>query len=228
VEDAACAIGATYEDVPIGGHSDLVAFSFHPRKVLTTGEGGMVMTGRAEWAERLCQLREHGSSMSAAARHVSGAPVIERYLETGFNYRMTDIQAAVGLVQLAKLDLMIERRRAQARRYHEAFADIVGLVTATDPPYGTTTFQSFWVLLPDDASISRDDLLARLQEAGISARRGIMAAHLEPAYAGHPHAELPVSERLTARSVILPLFHTMTDAEQDRVVEVFRSHVGGS
>jgi dTDP-4-amino-4,6-dideoxygalactose transaminase len=226
VEDAACAIGARYHDAPIGGHSDLVAFSFHPRKVITTGEGGMLTTTRPEWAERLRRLREHGMSVSAADRHRAGGLVIEQYLEMGFNYRMTDIQAAVGLVQLGRLDAIVARRRELALRYRRALSDVPGLSMIADPPDGTTNFQSFWVVLPDDFPMARNELLARFHERGISPRRGIMASHLEPAYAGHSHAPLPVTERITARSVLLPLFHAMTEADQDRVISAFRDAAG--
>ncbi|HMC09077.1 MAG TPA: DegT/DnrJ/EryC1/StrS family aminotransferase, partial [Actinomycetota bacterium] len=226
VEDAACAIGSTFDGALIGSHSDLVVFSFHPRKVLTTGEGGMITTPRADWAERLRRLREHGMSVSAAARHNSRTPVAEQYLETGFNYRMTDIQAAVGLVQLTRLEDIVARRRDLAERYQKFLGEIPGLEMARDPLYGTTNYQSFWVVLPDDFPVTRDDVLQRMMDNQISPRRGIMAAHLEPAYAGHPHIELPVTERLTSRSVILPLFHQMTEDEQDRVVGVLRDAAG--
>jgi perosamine synthetase len=226
VEDAACAIGATYEAQLIGPHSDLVAFSFHPRKVITTGEGGMLCTTRPAWAARLRRLREHGMSVSAADRHQSGKAVIEQYLETGFNFRMTDIQAAVGLVQLNKLDQIVARRRELGQRYRQRLADISGLVLVSDPPYGTSNFQSFWVLLPEDCQVDRDGLLAGLLERGISARRGIMASHLEPAYTNHPRAELPMTERLTRDSLILPLYHTMTDDDHNRVVAAMRQLLG--
>ncbi|MEA2534137.1 MAG: hypothetical protein QOJ93_1948, partial [Actinomycetota bacterium] len=132
VEDAACAIGSTIDGELVGKHSDLVVFSFHPRKVLTTGEGGMITTSREDWAERLRRLREHGMSVSAAARHGAKSPVIEQYLEMGFNFRMTDIQAAVGLVQLSKLDVIIARRRELAARYQELLGEIPGLTMAQD------------------------------------------------------------------------------------------------
>ena len=222
VEDAACAIGATYRGAPIGSHSDLVAFSFHPRKVITTGEGGMLLTSRADWAERARRLREHGMSVSAADRHQAKGLVIEQYLETGFNYRMTDVQAAIGLVQLGRLDAIVARRRELALRYRRALAGIDGLTMIGDPPDGSTNFQSFWVVLPDDFPLGRNELLERFMANGVSPRRGIMASHQEPAYAGHPHAPLPVTERLTARSVLLPLFHDMTEAQQDHVVDVLR------
>jgi dTDP-4-amino-4,6-dideoxygalactose transaminase len=226
LEDAACAIGATFNGHLIGADSDLVAFSFHPRKVITTGEGGMLTTSNPEWATRIRRLREHGMNVSAAERHQAKTAVIERYLETGWNYRMTDIQAAVGLVQLGKLDIIVARRRELGLRYVDLLSDIPGVITAADPPYGTTNFQSFWLLLTEDAAAGRDRLLTYLMERGISARRGIMASHLEPAYEGQPHDALPVTEQLTRDSIILPLFHTMTEAEQNRVVDSVRELVG--
>ena len=214
IEDAACAAGSTYKGKPVGTDALLAAWSFHPRKLLTTGEGGMVTTDDPEWAVRLKRLREHGMSVSAADRHNGGSAVIEQYLETAFNYRMTDIQAAVGLVQLSKLDAIIARRRELAARYHELLDGVVE--TVRDPEYGTTNYQSFWVWLPEGAD--RQEVLAGLAERGVSARRGIMASHLEPAYEGHPGVELPVTEAFTARTLILPLFHDMTESEQDTVV----------
>ena len=139
---------------------------------------------------------------------------------------MTDIQAAVGLVQLGRLDAMVARRRELAARYRERLTGVPGLVTPEDPPYGTTNSQSFWLLLADDFPVDRDELLQRLMDKGVSARRGIMAAHLEPAYADAPVVELPVTERLTRRSLILPPFHTMTTQEQGRVVESVRDAAG--
>jgi perosamine synthetase len=218
IEDAACAIGSSHAGRLIGAHSDLVVFSFHPRKILTTGEGGMVTTSRADWADRLRSLREHGTTASAAARHSSSKVVIEEYREIGFNYRMTDLQAAVGLVQLDRLGAVIARRRALASRYQEALRDLPGLTTVVDPPHGTSNFQSFWVRLDVTFPIGRNELLASLLDDGISARRGIMAAHLEPAYAGHARTALPNTEVLTASTLILPLFHEMSEDDQDRVV----------
>jgi len=219
VEDAACAIGATIDSVPIGSHSDMVVFSFHPRKVITTGEGGMIMTGRDDWAKRLRRLREHGMSASAAERHSATTPVLEEYLELGFNYRMTDVQAAIGLVQLGRLDEIVARRRERADRYRRLLADVAGVRIVDDPPYGSSTYQSCWALLDERYPLGRDELLAFLMERGISARRGIMASHLEPAYAGFAHVPLPNTERLTHDSLILPIFHVMTDDEQDQVVD---------
>jgi dTDP-4-amino-4,6-dideoxygalactose transaminase len=227
IEDAACAAGSTYRARPAGEGAALAAFSFHPRKLLTTGEGGMITTADGSIADRLRRLREHGMDISAADRHRSQQPVIEHYTEIGFNFRMTDIQAAIGLVQLRKLPEMVARRRTFARRYQELLSGIPGLMMADDPPYGETNYQSFWLLLPEESAVGRDHLLRLLADAGISARRGIMAAHLEPAYAG-ANPSLPVTELLAEHSLILPLFHEMTQSQQERVVSVVTSALTNS
>jgi dTDP-4-amino-4,6-dideoxygalactose transaminase len=227
IEDAACAAGSTYQARPVGAGAALATFSFHPRKLLTTGEGGMLTTPDGSIAARLRRLREHGMDISAADRHRSQQPVIERYTEVGFNFRMTDIQAAIGLVQLRKLPEMVARRRVLARRYQEQLSGIPSLLTADDPSYGETNYQSFWMLLPEESAVGRDDLMRLLADAGISARRGIMAAHLEPAYADAKPA-LPVTERLTEHSLILPLFHQMTQSQQEQVVSVVTSALTNS
>jgi len=222
IADAACAAGSTYRGRPVGAGAELAAFSFHPRKLITTGEGGMLTTWDGSVAARLRRLREHGMDVSAADRHRSRQPVIEHYTELGFNFRMTDVQAAIGLVQLRKLGEMVARRRVLARRYQQLLGPIPGLLTVDDPPYGETNYQSFWILLPEEPAVGRDDLLRVLANAGVSARRGIMAAHLEPAYADN-RPSLPVTERLTTHSLILPLFHQMTESEQDHVVSAVTS-----
>jgi dTDP-4-amino-4,6-dideoxygalactose transaminase len=157
---------------------------------------------------------------------VSRHPVIESYLEVGFNYRMTDIQAAVGLVQLTKLDEMVERRRELASRYQAMLSDVPGLRTVRDPAWGESNYQSFWVELDGDFPLSRNELLSALAAAGVSARAGIMAAHRQPAYADHPHGDLPVTERLTDNTLILPLFHTMSEDDQAMVVGAIRGAAG--
>jgi dTDP-4-amino-4,6-dideoxygalactose transaminase len=227
VEDAACAAGATYRGRPAGARATIAAFSFHPRKLLTTGEGGMIITPDPDLAARLRRLREHGMNVSAAARHAERQPVIEQYLEVGYNYRMTDVQAAIGLVQLRRLGEIVTRRRQLALRYQRLLCQIPGLRMIADPEYGTTNFQSFWVALPEDFPVPRNELLQRLASAGISARRGIMAAHLEPAYTSRGRAtDLPVTERLSSSSVILPLFHQLTQEEQDQVISAMFDAAG--
>jgi len=226
VEDAACAAGSRYRGSPAGRDADLAIWSFHPRKLLTTGEGGMITTSDPELAARARRLREHGMNVSAAERHRSRQPVLESYLEVGFNYRMTDLQAAVGLVQLAKLDAMVARRRELAAAYRASLVDVPGLRAVDDRPWGESNFQSFWVELDGAYPLSRNGLLSALADHGVSARAGIMAAHRQPAYAGHPHGDLGVTERLTDNTLILPLFHTITEQEQQVVVDVIRGAAG--
>ncbi len=222
VEDAACAAGSMAYGQPVGAGATVAAWSFHPRKLLTTGEGGMVTVDDAAHATRLRRLREHGMNVSAADRHASSQPVLEAYLETAYNYRMTDIQAAIGLVQLGRLAGLVAQRRSLAARYHELLSGIDGLEPVRDPAYGRTNYQSFWVLVGDQYKSSRDEVLAELAARGVSARRGIMAAHLEPAYADVTPAPLPATERLTRNSLILPLHHALTADNQEHIVSVLR------
>ena len=184
VEDAACAAGSVLHGRPVGAGALLAAWSFHPRKLITTGEGGMLTTDDPELAARLRRLREHGMSMSAAERHAAGSVVLETYDEVGFNYRMTDIQAALGLVQLSRLNGIVARRRALAMVYQDLLVRVPEVTAVCDPAHGLTNYQSFWVLLDDAVPVDRNAVLATLSRGGVSARRGIMAAHLEPAYSG--------------------------------------------
>jgi dTDP-4-amino-4,6-dideoxygalactose transaminase len=226
-EDAACAAGSHADGLPVGHGSDLAAWSFHPRKLLTTGEGGMITTERADWAAALRRLREHGMDVSAAARHAAGSRVVlERYLEVGFNYRMTDIQAAVGLVQLAKLPEMVRRRREIVGDYRAGLVDIPGLSPVVEGHGIESNYQSFWVLLGDDWPMSRNDTLQFLADRGVQARRGIMASHLEPAYSEFSDLDLPATVAVTSRSMILPVFHTMTEADVARVLDALREASG--
>lgn len=226
IEDAACGAGSTYHDRPVGAGAEIAAWSFHPRKILTTGEGGMLTTSRPEWATRARRLREHAMSVSAADRHASLVSPPEEYDEVGFNFRMTDLQAAVGLVQLGRLPAIVARRRELAARYRAELADVRGLRLVEDPAYGTGNVQSLWAEVLPGYKLDREGLLLALASAGISARRGIMAAHRQPAHVARPHATLLVTEQLTDSTLILPLFHQMTDAELDRVVQVLRGYGG--
>jgi dTDP-4-amino-4,6-dideoxygalactose transaminase len=183
----------------------------------------MLTTDSAEWAQRARRLREHAMSVSAAERHQSTLPPAEEYLELGFNYRMTDLQAAVGLVQLNRLPAIVARRRAIVARYQAAFADVPGIRVLMDPAWGRSNFQSFWIELLPEFPLDREGLLAHLADADISARRGIMAAHRQPAYAKHPSAPLPVTDRLTDNTIILPVFHQITPDEVQRVIAAVRS-----
>ncbi|KPN17802.1 MULTISPECIES: DegT/DnrJ/EryC1/StrS family aminotransferase [Arthrobacter] len=221
LEDAACAAGSRYAGRPAGAGAEIAAWSFHPRKILTTGEGGMVTTQRADWADRARRLREHAMSLSAAERSASVLAPAEAYTEVGFNYRMTDLQAAVGLVQLERLDAVVRRRRELAAAYSKAFAELEFLRPVADPPWGESNFQSYWVEVLPGFGTDRNKVLEALAGQEISARRGIMAAHLEPAYRNRDTgtASLDVTERLSAGTLILPLFHEMTESEQSRVID---------
>ncbi len=222
IEDAACAAGSMYRGHQAAGMAAIAAWSFHPRKLITTGEGGMITTGNAEWAARARRLREHAMSVSAAERHMSTLPPAEEYLELGYNYRMTDLQAAVGVVQLDRLAPIVARRREIAGAYQDAFAGIRGLRCVTDPPGCEANFQSFWIEITSQFPMDREGLLSHLAARDISARRGIMAAHRQPAYKGHPSPPLPITERLTDRTLILPVFHQMTEEELQRVIDAVR------
>lgn len=224
IEDAACGAGSTYRGRPVAAGAELAAWSFHPRKILTTGEGGMVTTRHAHMADRIRKLREHAMSVSANERHATTLAPAEEYLEIGFNYRMTDMQAAVGLVQLGRLAEAVARRREIVAVYRRALEDVPGLRFSEDPPYGTSNFQSFWLEVLPGFALGRDELLERLAQDGISARRGIMAAHRQPAYAARDtgEADLSVTERLTDHTVILPVYHQLTPDEQARVIRSIR------
>lgn len=230
IEDAACGAGSTYKARPVGAGADLVAWSFHPRKLLTTGEGGMLTTSNAEWAARARRLREHAMSVSAADRAASVIAAPEVYAEVGYNYRMTDMQAAVGIVQLGRLPEIVARRREIAAEYAERLAGIPGLRIVADPEYGTSNFQSLWVEVGEGFPLTREQLLEALAAADVSARRGIMAAHRQPAYADRDtgSAPLPVTEHLTDNTLILPVFHQLTEAELTQVVDALLGAVNGS
>jgi dTDP-4-amino-4,6-dideoxygalactose transaminase len=216
VEDAACAAGSTYHDRPVGTGAAITAWSFHPRKLVTTDDEA--------WGARARTLREHAMSVSAADRHGSVLAPQEEYSEVGFNFRMSDLQAAVGLVQLEKLDAMVARRREIAATYTKYLDDVAGLRAVRDPAWGTSNFQSFWVEVEPGFPLSREELIASLAQADISARRGIMASHRQPAYAGKDTGDVPLpnTERLTDTTLILPVFHQMTDDDQGRVVEALQ------
>jgi dTDP-4-amino-4,6-dideoxygalactose transaminase len=224
VEDAACAIGSAIdwqgEWQRIGRpHGAAACFSFHPRKLCTTGDGGMVTTSDPEIDAWIRSRRAHGADVAPRARHDADRVRVERYVEPGFNFRLTDVQAAIGRVQLTRLPSAIARRRALADRYHGLLVEIPGVVPPCEPPWARTNWQSYQVRLPD--GVARDAVMQRMLDAGVATRPGVMNAHREPAYPeGTYRAAGPLThgETVQDRSVILPLFETMTDAEQDVVV----------
>jgi perosamine synthetase len=219
IEDAACAAGSAYKERKIGSHSSLVCFSFHPRKVLTTGDGGMITTDNEEFYNRLKLLRQHGMSVSDRVRHNSDKVIFEEHVEVGYNYRMTDIQAAVGLKQLERLDWLVAERRKIAEKYIQAFSDIKGLRMPVEPEGYFSNWQSFVVYVDASAPIFRNNLMQGLLNDGISTRRGIMTSHREKAYAFFAgETNLPVSENVSDNSIILPLYVPMSESETDSVI----------
>lgn len=218
IEDAACAVGSSYKGKKIGSHSDLVCFSFHPRKVITTGDGGMITTSSKKYHDRLKQLRQHGMSVNDRTRHLSKKIITEKYLELGYNYRMTDIQAAVGIKQLEKLDWLIEERRKIAIKYHEAFKNVAFFQLPLEESWQYSNYQSYCLTLRMNAPVTRNTILKKLLDRGISTRRGIMTAHTEPAY-GEFKSKLPISEKSSSRSFIIPLYVPMPESDVNYIIK---------
>ncbi len=224
VEDAACAIGAGYRGRPIGSLGPLACFSLHPRKVITTGEGGIIAVQDAELGARLRLLRQHAMDVSDLARHSADDVVIERYPERAWNYRMTDMQAALGLCQLDVLEEILDRRRVLAERYTAALDRLDTLHAPYDPPDRERTWQSYCVRVDPDAPVERTELMRRLLADGIATRRGVMAIHQEDSYSGQGPYALPHTDAAAADVVMLPLYPGLTFAEQDFVIERLFAH----
>ena len=222
IEDAACAAGSSYKGQKIGSHSELVCFSFHPRKVISTGDGGMITTNREDYYERLKLLRQHGMSVNDRVRHESKKVIFEDHLEVGYNYRLTDIQAAVGIKQLEKLDWIIAEREKIAHRYDEAFKDIDFLRLPSHTEGYTCNYQSYSIYLKEHCPVSRNELMEKMLDAGIATRRGVMTIHRETAYkTEYADAHLPISEDLADRSIILPLYVPMAGEDVQTVIDTF-------
>jgi len=226
IEDAACAAGSEIlwqgQWQAIGRpHGDAACFSFHPRKVMSTGDGGMITTSRPDWDRRLRLLRQHAMSVPDRVRHASAQVVFETYDSVGYNYRLTDIQAAVGREQLLRLPEFVARRRELASRYVELLADIDGLGLPAEPAWARTNWQSYCVRLPDRCD--QRAVMQSMLERGIGTRRGIMCSHREPAYdAMPPRQPLPHSEQAQERCVLLPLYHDMSEDDQRAVAAALR------
>ena len=228
VEDAACAIGSRYRGQPVGAGSRMACFSFHPRKVICTGDGGMVTTNDDAIAARMRLVRQHGMSVSDVARHAATKVTIEEYVCVGWNFRLTDLQAAVGIEQMARLETIVGRRRELAARYVAEFSDVAALEMPYVPSFAQPNWQSFAVQLRADCRVERNDVLQRLLDDGIVARRGVMCIHREPAYRDLCGGmTLPVSERASDSSLLLPLYPQMTEDEQAQVVRSLRRAVAG-
>lgn len=238
VEDAACAAGSEIlwdgQWERIGKpHGDVACFSFHPRKILSTGDGGMLTTRDAALDAKFRRWRQHSMSVPDTIRHASGQVVFESYPEIGYNYRMTDIQAAVGREQLKRLTRAVERRRVLAARYRELLISVPAVTPPLEPAFARSNFQSYCVRLPE--TVGQKTVMQYMLDAGVSTRRAVMCSHREPAYqapgtwkcwkAGCEMQDgrcraLAESERAQEHAIILPLFHQMTDDDQRTVVRV--------
>jgi dTDP-4-amino-4,6-dideoxygalactose transaminase len=222
IEDAACAIGS---EIRLDGtwsrigrpQGDIVCFSFHPRKVLTVGDGGMLTTENPEWDRRFRLWRQHGMSVPDRQRHDTRTVIFEDYQVPGFNYRMTDIQAAVGRQQLRRMPEIVRRRRDLAASYSELLRPL-GLHPPREPDWARSNWQSYCIRL--DPGVDQRGVMQRMLDRGVATRRGIMCIHLEPAYAGEPQrVPLPRSEAARDQGLILPLFPQMTQEMQVSVVD---------
>ena len=223
LDDAATAFGAKYKGQYAGGHGVPCCFSFHPRKMITTGEGGMLVTDNDEWADRARVLRSTGASVSDLKRHEAKGAIFQQYFESGYNYRMTDMQAAMGLVQLDKLDVMLEQRAAQARRYGELLAAVEELQPPHVPDYATHCWSSYSVRTTKRAKVSADELVRRMASRNVSCRRGIQPLHFEP-YFKEQMAGLVLTETESAarETFFLPIFPGLREDEQVTVVEAVK------
>jgi dTDP-4-amino-4,6-dideoxygalactose transaminase len=227
IEDAACAIGSELDGRRIGTNhwSPLVCFSFHPRKVLSTGDGGMITTGNPEHARRLRLLRQHGMAANDLQRHQSRTIVSESYPIFGYNYRLTDVQAAIGLAQLERLDSILERRNQLALQYGSALQDVPGVQTYPVPASQRWNQQTYMIRFPGVPASARDAFMQKLLDAGIATRRGIMSIHREECYAARfgPQS-FPESESASDQCVCLPLYSQMTESDADTVIRAVIQH----
>jgi perosamine synthetase len=218
VEDAACAIGAEHRGRPIGSLGNLACFSLHPRKVITCGEGGMIAVHDPIQAERLRRLRQHAMDKSALDRHAADKVVVEHYPERGWNARMTDLQAVVGLKQLEVLETILDERRRLAERYNDLLGGMPTLEIPREPEYARRTWQSYPVRILPGSNLDAAALMDALLGEGVATRRGIMAIHLEQSY--HNSAgPLPHTEAAADETVLLPLFPGLADEQQDFVAD---------
>jgi perosamine synthetase len=227
LDDAACAFASSNCGRPVGSLAAVTAFSLHARKVITTGEGGMIVTDDGALAERLRVLRHQGMSLSDFARHGAAPTVFEDYPEIGYNFRITDIQAAVGLAQLDRLDDLLAARRRIAADYTAALRGHPFIEPPHVPDGLQPNWQSYQVTLRGNAPIGRNDLMDRLWALGVPTRRGVMASHLQQAYA-HVAARLPATERIAATTMQLPMHANLKAAQRDRILDALHTVTAGA
>jgi dTDP-4-amino-4,6-dideoxygalactose transaminase len=227
VEDAACAAGGRYKNRYAGGLTEIAAFSFHPRKIITTGEGGMITTNNCELAEIVRQLRNHGATVSEEERHSGPKPyILPDFNLLGFNYRMTDMQGAVGCVQLSKLDQLLDQREKSAAWYQEQLGEISWLSIPKVDEYKGHAWQAFVLNVdPDKAPMSRNKIMAKLQSLGISTRPGTHAVPLQNFYKtrfGFTESDFPMARDCEVNSMAIPLHNRMTEADYAYVAKALK------
>lgn len=236
IEDAACALGSeinwqgAWEKIG-KPHGDIACFSFHPRKLISTGDGGMITTRNSNYDTQFRLLRQHGMSVPDTLRHNANAVIFESYLSVGFNYRLTDIQAAVGREQLKRLPEIVERRRILADRYNELLSSILGIILPSEPKYARSNWQSYCIYLPTHCN--QRDVMQKMLDEGISTRRAVMCVHREPAYLSESWRcisnasfdfskgsciQLAKSEYAQDHAIAIPLYPQMSFEEQDYIV----------
>lgn len=224
IEDAACALGSHYRGRPVGGLGNLTCFSFHPRKVITTGEGGMLVTEDAGLVARARALLSHGATVSDLAKHRSGTVrglLAEEFHEVGYNFRMTDLQGALGVAQMGRLEGILRQRRLRAERYSRALCEIPHVIVPRVPDYALPNWQSYAIRIDEGFTRGRDWVAQRLLDAGIACRPAYMACHLQPVYrVDSPDLSLPNTDAVLRSVIILPLYPQMSDQEQDYVIRV--------
>lgn len=228
IEDAACAAGSDWKGRPAGSLGDVGVFSFHPRKSVTTGEGGMVTTNDNDLVERMDQMRNHGASISEEQRHNGARPyLLPDFNLLGFNYRMTDLQGAVGIVQLSKLDKFIDERARWASFYNEALKDISWLRTPTPDNTSRHGWQAYVTYVdPKKAPKPRNDIMQDLQSAGISTRPGTHAVHMLGYYKerfGIKPEDMPGARDCNNNTMAIPLHNRMTEDDYHYVVNTLKS-----
>jgi len=227
LQDAACSFASRSHGRPIGNLADATVFSLHARKVVTTGEGGMVLTDDRKLAERLRRLRHQGMSLSDYQRQGASPTLFESYPEVGFNYRITDIQAAVGLAQFDKLPEILARRRAIAERYSRHLGNHALLRPPHVPEGLEPNWQSYQVQLRPQARLGRNEMMERLHAKGIPTRRGVMASHLEAPYQAE-RADLPHTEHAAATTLQLPMHPGLGDDQVERVLAAIDEIAAGA
>jgi dTDP-4-amino-4,6-dideoxygalactose transaminase len=220
IEDAATALGAKYKGRHLGGWNNPTCFSFHPRKMITTGEGGMMIINDEEKAQRARTLRSAGASISDLARHQAMGTLQQQYFEIGYNYRLTDIQAAIGLVQMDKISAMLQQRAEQAAFYNAALSELQEIQTPFVPDYAQPAWTSYCVKIRPSAKVDRDTLLERLATHNISTRKGIQPLYREPVFAPtHPDYNFSATENAAKTTLFLPIFPGLTIPEQEYITE---------